>query len=243
MKTKTIIALVVALSTVAAHAALIGEYTFNDIGVDGQTLQERIDIALSPSSEAAGATLSGLGFNVAQTLDFLGLNNLAWPNLNDAYSFGGAGGGQVMFFHRAEAGAAGTAWGAGGSTDAGYTPLSFTLTAGAGYSISVDSITLGSQGAQGSAALWALQEENAAQGAFVQDAGAPGFTTVNLAAPVAIAAGTSKTFTISINSYVHAADTFLDNVAVNGSVIPEPATIGLMGLAGVALIGLRRLHA
>ena len=101
---------------------------------------------------------------------------------------------------------------------------------------------MGSQGATGSASLWAFQEENAAQGTFVPDLGGAGFTTVNLAAPVAIAAGTSKTFTISIDSYVHGANTYLDNVAVNGSVIPEPATIGLMGLAGVALIGLRRLH-
>ena len=96
----------------------------------------------------------------------------------------------------------------------------------------------------GSATLWAFQEENAAQGAFVEVPGSPGSATTFLNSSVVIAEGTSKTFTMSVNSYVHGAAQYLDYLQVNGSVdaIPEPATFGLMGLMGAALIGLRRFR-
>ncbi|MEN8254822.1 MAG: hypothetical protein ABFR33_05060 [Verrucomicrobiota bacterium] len=217
------------LALVTANAALLGEYTFNDIGVDGQTEAERIGIALSPSSEAAGASLSVLGTNTIQQLDFMGLNNLCWPNVNDSFSFGNNIGQAVMFFHRADEAdpLTPTAWGPGGETTAMHSPLSFTVRADASHTITVSNIVVGTTGATGSAALWTLQEENAAQGTFVVLPGSPGYETVSLSNAVVIAAGAAKTFTISMDSYVHGAVQYVDYIQVHGSIAAGTAsTIG-----------------
>ena len=233
-KIKYIVAAIGMTVLASTQAALLGEYTFNDLGAG--TIEERLPVALQSSSVATGASLSVLGTNTIQQLDFMGFNNISWPNVSDSFSFGNNDGQAVMFFHRADLAdpLTPTAWGPGGVTAASHSPLSFTLAADAFHNIVVSNILVGTTGAIGSATLWTLQEENAAQGAFVVIPGSPGSATVGLSNTVVVAAGTSKTFTISMDSYVHGAAQFVDYIKVNGSIaeggIPE---VGILEISPV----------
>ena len=73
-----------------------------------------------------------------------------------------------------------------------------------------------------------------------------GFTTssIDLASVPSLAAGDSVEFRIAFGDNSGAASTqkavYIDNVVLEGTVVPEPASLGLLGLAGLGLLRRRR---
>ena len=63
---------------------------------------------------------------------------------------------------------------------------------------------------------------------------------VALNAPVVIASGQSKSFTFNLNSGSLNSSLILDDITLNGSVIPEPSAGILLGLGALALTMRRR---
>lgn len=242
------------------QAAVLAEWTFND--------NSSLANALSSSNVDAGvSTVSGLQMNSSGGFgfEFAGLNNV--PNsVNDGYGFGGAGGEQVMFTHRADyfdnAAVGGgpnekpdansyTSWGPGDSggipqgTTAGLgdgnAPVSFTVSAGA-QDVRIDSLTTTIAALNpGAALIVGFQEAGAAAGPTVTlNAGSSWTGTSLLASPVVIGAGQTKTFTFNLNSGSLNSNHNIDGFALNGEVIPEPSVGILIGLAAIALIRRKR---
>ncbi len=192
---------------------IIGKYTFNDTGAG--TFEQRYEIAMAPTSVENGVGLSTLGTNTTTQLDFAGFNNVP-GTAYDGYGFGGNYGDQVMFFYRAESGYE-SAWDKS-DTSSAVQPLHFTVSADAGFMVRIESITV-DPGQNGTPTIYAFQEAGTARGDdFVSSTGG----VVNLNAPVNIETGTSKTFTIYLNSGNFNSTHQFDNIAVNGYVIPEP---------------------
>ena len=213
-KIQYIVTATIGLMTLAsAQAAVIGEYTFNNTGIG--TVAERMPVALQPSSLAGGLSLSMLGTNTTTALDFAGFNNIPGTD-NDGFGFGNAGSGQVMFLTRAVSGVP-SAWGASVGTEASSATLNFTLTADAGHSIIVERIFISSQGAQVAQSLIAFQEAGAVAGANSPALGT-GTVEAVLNAPVGIAPGMSKTFSMVFNSGAYNSALYLDNIAIDGII-------------------------
>lgn len=76
-----------------------------------------------------------------------------------------------------------------------------------------------------------------------------GFTTssIDLASVPALSAGDSIEFRIAFGDNSSSASTqkavYVDNVTLEGAVVPEPASLGLLGLAGLGLLRRRRMEA
>ena len=220
----------------------LAEWTFNS----GATSVE----LLAPSDVVEGATISGLSFNDSFT-DF---GPGAVPNdVHDGFGFGGNGGDQVIFLHRANYfdGSAvpsprptvsdytswgqGSAQGTGAGSSNGNAPIAFTIGADAATSVTVDSLTI--DFTSGGASIWQIQEAGAVEGApGTLNSGNP-LITVALNAPVVIGAGESKTFTINVNSGALNSLHNIDGLALNGTVasIPEPSSGILLCLGALAL--------
>ena len=220
-----------------SNAALIGEYTFNDTG-SGTTAQ-RMAVAMGATSVTTGVALSQLGTNTTTQLDFGGFNNTT-ATVNDGFSFGGGGGNSVMWFYRAESGQA-SAWGSAAGTGVATAPLNFTVTADATHAVTIDSVSVDQE--TGTDFIYHLQEAGAIAGAGHTIATAS-VQEISLGSPITIAAGTSKTFTLLLNSGGFNQVDWLDGIAINGStsVIPEPATLGLVGLVSVGILIIRRFR-
>ncbi|MCF7864267.1 MAG: hypothetical protein K9L89_05715 [Kiritimatiellales bacterium] len=56
-----------------------------------------------------------------------------------------------------------------------------------------------------------------------------------------LANGQSATFQLIAQNGLNANNAYVDNIAISGSVIPEPATLGLVTVIGAALFGIRRM--
>ena len=235
MKIKIWIGLIAGLSTFAANAALIGEYTFNDTG--SGTTAERMAVAMGATSVATGATLSQLGTNTTTQLDFGGFNNTTATD-NDGFSFGSNSGNSLLWFYRAASGQP-SAWGSTVGTGAATAPLNFTVTADAVHDVTIESVSIDQK--TGTDFIYYLQEAGTTRGTPHTIANA-GIEDVALDSSVTILAGTSKTFTLLLNSGAYNQVDWINGIAVNGSVVPEPATFGMMALASLGAFVVRKFR-
>ena len=194
-------------------------------------------VAMGSSRVDAGMTLSQLGTNTTTPLDFAGFSNNP-ATANDGYGFGGHTGQYVMFFHRATS--ATSAWGTTVGTGAATAPLNFTVTALAGQTVTVDSISVTQT--SGTDIQYYFQEAGATRGASTLYATADTTVDIPLTSSVTVADGASKTFTINMTSGGYNQAAYINNIGVNGSVIPEPATMSLLGLAGIGAFVIRRFR-
>lgn len=218
-------------------AQVVTQWTMNS----GGTTAER----LASSNTAIGAAVTALNINPA--VEDFGVGAVPSGD-NDGMGFGGTGSGnQVIFWHRADffnsQGVGTTTWSAPGfdgvDTTVGTAPMSFTVSADAGYDVTIDSISVDSENA---GYLLFFQEAGATAGP--ETGGATAFTTASLNSSVTINSGSSKTFTLNWNS--GALDSFynVDEISLNGSVavVPESSTLALIlsAAAGVFVLTRRR---
>lgn len=186
---------------------ILGSWTFNS----GATTAQRLQSSGSPS----GVTVSSLSINPS-VADF-GLGTVPSGN-DDGMGFGGNQGEQTLFWHRANffnPNTPSTTWGIPGvttgiDTTVANAPMSFTVTASATHSVTVESITIDANSTTNSIVY--VQEAGQAAGTGV--AGVD--ITVPLNEPVSIAAGASKTFTINWNSGALDSKLIITQIDVNG---------------------------
>lgn len=223
--------------------ATLGEWTFND-----RTSQAS---ALASSNNLPGVSISGLVFNTtpgtpAHGFHFAGLDNLPAP-VYDGYGFGNNSGETVLFLRRAaffnnstvpnprpsvdDYSSFGTGWEQGTSADLGpaNAPVSFSVSAAAGYNVTVDSITLNKQ--LGPDFLVFFQVAGAEPGNGITIANGKNAGTALLNDPVMVRAGETVIFTMNWNSGQLAQEWGINDIQLNGSVsaVPEPSSYGIIG--------------
>ena len=205
-KLTLILPLIGVLTASSLCASVLGEWTFNDTS--------SLENALGSSNVFDDAEISGLKINRSGGFGFgfAGLNHVP-ADEHDGYGFGGNGGAQVLFLHRANYyDGAGTdpvndytsfglspheTQGTGAADGDGNAPISFTVTAGT-QPLRVDSLTLDLTSA--GVLFFTFQEAGAAEGSATTVA--PGTAgTAALASPVIVNAGQTKTFTVNLASY------------------------------------------
>ena len=91
----------------------------------------------------------------------------------------------------------------------------------------------------GAATIFQFQEAGAAVGPSVT-ANSNGDFIALLNAPVVIGPGATKTFTFNLNSGGLNTNIILNDITLNGSVVPEPSAGILLGLGALALTLRRR---
>lgn len=229
--------LAMALLASTAHAAVIGEWTFNT----GANSTDR----LASSSVAVGTTLTGLAINAS--FDDFGPGVIPSGN-NDGFGFGGNSGEQALFWHRATSGTSST-WGnpstaAGVDTTVANSPMSFTVTAGAFTEVTIDSISIDALPANTAAYIVHFQEAGATPanpGVTANGGNSFDITVAANGGPVVIAAGTSKTFTINWNSGSFDSSHVINQINLNGSTasVPTPAALPA-GLGLIVMVAARR---
>jgi hypothetical protein len=223
-----------------ADSALLGEWTFNT----GNTTAER----LASSSNAAGVTVSSLSFN--ESHDDFG-PGVVPSGVNDGIGFGGNSGQQVMFLHRAvyfDGGAPSGKWtshgngttaGTGSNLSAdGNAPFVFTVTAGASETVTVESLSI--EWISSAAIIFQFQEAGASVGPSVTLNGGNPSDTAALNAPIVIGPGATKTFSFNVNSGALNTSHFINELRLNGTVVPEPGSLALLGLGGLCVLRRRR---
>ncbi|MCH7224629.1 alkaline phosphatase D family protein [Haloferula sp. A504] len=228
LRIASLICWLAALAVVPLQADVIAEWTFNA----GTTSAAR----LASSNVSSGASVTGLAFNGSFT-DF---GPGAVPNdVHDGFGFGGATEGgaseQVIFLHRANyfdgssvpsprpTSADYTSWGPASSAGTGAdpssngnAPISFTVTADALSSITVDSLTV--DFFDQAAMIFFFQEAGATAGSPVTVNTALTSIDVPLDDPVVIGPGQTRSFTINLNSGALDSRHNLDGLALNGKV-------------------------
>ncbi|MEN8254824.1 MAG: hypothetical protein ABFR33_05070 [Verrucomicrobiota bacterium] len=211
---------------------LLGQYTFNDTG--SGTVAQRMPVAMGATNEATGVMLSQFGTNTTTRFDFGGFNNLPPTDGYDGFSFGNNSGDQVMFLRRAASSSTPSAFDQNSDTSAAVQPFSFTVSADATHDVVVSNIVVNT-GSNGTPTIYALQEAGTARGTTVTYGASYG-GTVSLDAPVVVEAGTSKTFTIHLNSGAYGSLHYLNNIEVKGLATFSPveaATIwGISPISG-----------
>ncbi|MDG1301160.1 MAG: hypothetical protein P8R37_06185 [Opitutae bacterium] len=224
-----------ALGCASAQAALLSEWTF-DTGANSTA-------RLASSSVASGTSISGLTMNSSGGFGFSDFGPGAVPNdEHDGFGFGGAAPGvNVMFTHRADYFDGGgtdsvndyTSFGTAEGTTAGLgdgnAPISFTVTADAGKTVLINSLTATCAAANPGATLFVgIQEAGAAVGTTVTINGASAWTgTANLTNPIIVEAGETKTFTILLNSGALNSNHNIDSFSLDGLVVNEGEALPL----------------
>lgn len=250
MKRTIILTSVLAMGFTAANADVLGEWTFNNRASVATALESsNLDAGVSTLSSLQFNSSGGFGFDVA------GPNNV--PNtINDGYGFGGNSGEDVAFIHRATyfdgsavpsprptadhytSFGAGAGEGTGAALGNGNAPISFTITAGA-QDVQVDSLTIDTT-AGNAPLIVSFQEAGASVGNAVTLNGGNLNDTSVLSSAVVVGAGQTKTFTINLNSGSLDSAHIVNEFVLNGSVIPEPGTLSMIGAIGVAVLFIRR---
>ena len=224
-----------ALGGASAQAALLSEWTF-DTGANSTA-------RLASSSVASGTSISGLTMNSSGGFGFRDFGPNAVPNdEHDGFGFGGAAAGvYVMFTHRADYFDGGgtdtvndyTSFGTAEGTTAGLgdgnAPISFTVTADAGKTVFVNSLTATCAAANpGATLIVGIQEAGAAVGTTVTINGASSWAgTAYLTNPIIVEAGETKTFTILLNSGALNSNHNIDSFSLDGLVVNEGETLPL----------------
>ncbi|MGB1129788.1 MAG: hypothetical protein ACPG4K_07045 [Haloferula sp.] len=217
----------------SASADVLAEWTFNTGGTSAARL--------ASSNVAAGAHVSGLSFN--DSFDDVGPGSIP-SSVHDGFGFGGNSGDEVIFLHRANYfdGSAVpdprptegdyTSWGSGAEQGTGAdlsmngnAPIAFTVTGDAISTVTIDSITV--DFTSGAGFIVEFQEAGAAVGSSVTLNGGNPLDDAVLNAPVVIAPGETKTFTININSGALDTGHNIDGFALNGTVVRDTAVPSL----------------
>lgn len=220
-------------SGVAVFADILGEWNFNSGTTSAQLLA-------SSNLNAGVSGLSALTFN---TFDDFG-NNKVPNSVHDGIGFGGNSGELVAFIHRANYfdGSAvpdprpeaddftsfgtGTLEGTSAALGNGNAPVWFTITAGA-QALRVDSLTISTTTAN-APLIVGFQEAGAAAGNTVILNGGNLSDRALLSSSIVVAAGQTKTFSISLNSGNLNSGHCVNEFVLNG-IIPEPNTYALLG--------------
>lgn len=237
MKKSLILTLFLAAANPAGGATL-AQWTFDDTGSGTQA--QRLPVALGSSNVGPGMTASQLFINPSH--DFAGFANVP-GSANDGFGFGDNSGQAVMFFHRANyfTSAGTTTWGnpnatPGIDTTVVNSPISFSVSASGAPSVTIESLTLNRLA--GPDLLINFQEAGATAGAS-PPAGNQSATAF-LNSPVVITSGETKTFTVNFNSGFLNSGHSLNNITLNGTVVPEPTAGIMLGLGAIALAVRRR---
>lgn len=219
-------------SITIVDADLLGEYTFDDTGTG--TLEARMPVAMGATNVIPGALFSAFGTNTTTRFGFGGFNNLPPTDGFDGFSFGGNSGDRVLFLRRAANSTTPSSFAQSADTAATVQPFNFIVSADATHEVTVSNIVVNT-GANGTPTIYALQEAGAARGTTVTY-GASFGGTVSLDTPAVIAAGTSKTFTLYLNSGSYGSVHYFNNLAVKGAIVQLPSPVELwaasFGLAG-----------
>ncbi|MEO0452733.1 MAG: PEP-CTERM sorting domain-containing protein [Verrucomicrobiota bacterium] len=198
-----------------------------------------------------GSSNLATGVSSASNMSFNGISGDGNPTngYNNDWSIDDAT--NALYLNRS--GATANGWGSPASTVA--SPLSFTITADAGFDVTVESLTLfvGSDdgengGAADSPGTYTATVYFGSSNTAVGDYGAGVLfddaetQTVSLASNFLISAGTAKTFYIDLDTNNNNSSHVLDSFDVNGTVaaIPEPSSFALMGAAAAFFYLLRR---
>ncbi|MGL4400811.1 MAG: hypothetical protein ACRCXD_13145 [Luteolibacter sp.] len=219
LKTPQFLCGILALNCLSsASADVLGQWTFNN--------SSNVATALQSSGVASGAFVSSLVINPSH--DSAGVN--AVPNsVNDGFGFGGNAGQDVIFLSRAQyfnsdpdtdnsgirpVGRV-TTWDSSDTTTGG-SPLSFTVTADAISTLTIDSLEV--HKISGAALIGAFQEAGGAIGESVTLLDGDQTETLALNAPVVIQPGQSATFTMYANSGNLDSGHNLNQISLSGSV-------------------------
>lgn len=196
------------------RSALLGQWTFNDGANSGERLQS--------SGAATGVTLSSLALHPEVT-DF-GYGGVPSGD-DDGAGYGGNSGEHVLFWHRANYTNDTapvdkvTTWGVPGvdtgiDTTVANAPMSFTLTAGATQTITVERLLIISSNGTGGCRAHFQEAGQTAGGAH----SGWGDSLVPLNEPVVIAPGTTKTFTINWSGDELDIKQNIDHIDLHGSI-------------------------
>lgn len=197
----------------AARADVLGEWTFNT----GTTTAERL---VSSNLGFGVSSLSTLVFN--DTFDDFEPNVI--PNSdNDGLGFGGNGGEQVAFVHRAASGISPTSFGGTVGTTTNNAPIYFSITAGE-QALQIDSLTVAMTGGTAILSVWCQQAGVAAGTPASFSAGVPSTKTASFPDSVVVNAGQTETITIILNSSAFNSAHYIDEMVLNGSIIAGMAT-------------------
>ncbi|MGB1131104.1 MAG: hypothetical protein ACPG4K_13720, partial [Haloferula sp.] len=200
-----------------AATSVIAEWTFDD--------QTNVSTALGASGALQGVGASPLAVNPSH--DSAGVGAVPDSD-NDGYGFGGNGGESVMFIHRANYFPPGTTWGQpadAGDTTVANAPLSFTISADAQSTLTIDSVTI--HKVSGSAVIGNFQADGglpAPVGVTLTPGNQTATIPLALGSPSIIHPGESRTFTLNLNS--GALDTMhnINRISLNGSVMQAPVS-------------------
>lgn len=139
----------------------------------------------------------------------------------------------------------------------GWNVVTISITNGTGFSYNLESIHFDIGVRSSSGDSYTLEYTSGGLGPAITSLGsATGITNIgdqgnaddfdidltsSSLSDITLGTGESAVFTLTIDSYVSvSASSTLDNVAIQGSAIPEPSSAALLGLGGLALILRRR---
>lgn len=247
MNKKSVIILssaVLALGVSSVHGATLSSWTFNT----GTTSTER----LASSGTVSGLTVSQLFIN--DNHDDFGVFTVPSGD-NDGFGFGGNSGEQNMFIHRADyfnnaqapLGER-TTWGGPGAAGVDTTvlnsPISFSVATDASTSATIESLFFNGT-PDGATTILYFQEAGATAGSSATANSASSYVaTALLDAPIVIGPNQTITFTLNVNSGNLDSKHIVNQLDLQGTVIPEPSQAGLLiGAVGLLWIGIRRRRA
>ncbi|MEM6258289.1 MAG: PEP-CTERM sorting domain-containing protein [Planctomycetota bacterium] len=245
-------------ATTACAAMACGSFYADTLALWGFSDRSSETAAMTPDTGtvAEGVAVSRLFIN--DSFEFFGLSNLPAPP-RDGYGFGNAT--NDIFLDRANffdgssvpdpRPTAGdyTSWGppttAGTGDDMtsdGNAPLAFTVTADAGQTVTIESLTFDRNGAQAGAyaVFFQLAGQNTSTTVGTGVNSNSQFVIPLAGGPFVINPGETQSFTINLNSSQLNNRLTLDSIALNGTVIPEPGSLALLGLGGLCVFRRRR---
>jgi uncharacterized sulfatase len=200
-------------AAVPVSADPLAEWTFDSTGPGPQ--DARLAAALGATAVAAGLSVSDLALN--SSFDFAGFNQVPESD-NDGAGFGASQGKSVLFIHRAINGRP-SLWGSDAGTTLAGAPLSFTVRADEGKTVTLAGITVFRGG--GPDLILCVQEAGAVRGKPQTLDGKESSKLIFFDAPVAIPSGGSKTITANLNSGRFDSKHSLDRIVLNGTVNSE----------------------